>query len=68
MSDAGDVGLPAAFEARVADVIVTVVAVPLVFARNLQCELVRKVDTREEWHWSHACSLQAKCVGSNGIL
>jgi hypothetical protein len=33
--------------------------VPLVFGRNLQCELVRKVDTREECHWTHACTLQA---------
>jgi hypothetical protein len=29
---------------------------------------VRAVDSREECHWSHACSLQAKMLGSNGIL
>jgi hypothetical protein len=34
--------------------------VPSVFGRNLQCEVVRRVDTREECHWSHACSLQAE--------
>jgi hypothetical protein len=32
---------------------------PAVFERNLQCELVRKMDTRDECHWAHACSLQA---------
>jgi hypothetical protein len=37
---------------------------PSVFGRNLQCELVRKVDTREECHWSHACSLQASRRGN----
>jgi hypothetical protein len=31
-----------------------------VFGRNLQCELVIKVDTQEECHLSHACSLQAE--------
>jgi hypothetical protein len=41
---------------------------PSVFGRNLQCELVRKVDTREECHWSHACSLEASRRGTNGIL
>jgi hypothetical protein len=37
---------------------------PSVFGRKLQCELVRKVDTREECHWSHACSLQANMRGN----
>jgi hypothetical protein len=37
---------------------------PSVFGRNLQGELVRKVDTREECHWSHACSLQASRRGN----
>jgi hypothetical protein len=43
---------------------------PLVFGPNLQCELVRKVDAREECHWSHALQeLQAsRHMGSNGIL
>jgi hypothetical protein len=30
-----------------------------VFGRNLQRQPVRKVNTREECHWSHACSLLA---------
>jgi len=43
--------------------------VPSVFGRNLQCQPVRKVNTREECHWSHACkSFKRTCVGSNGIL
>jgi hypothetical protein len=37
---------------------------PSVFAHNLQCEPVRGVDTREECHWSHACSLQASRRGN----
>jgi hypothetical protein len=37
---------------------------PSVLGRNLQCELVRKVDTRDEYHWSHACSLQASRHGN----
>jgi hypothetical protein len=42
---------------------------PSVFGRNLQCQLVREVDTREECHWSHACKgFKRTCVGSNGIL
>ena len=32
-------------------------SVPSVFGRNLQCQPVRRVNTREECHWSHACSL-----------
>jgi hypothetical protein len=39
-----------------------VVHVPFAFSGStqfLQCELGRKVDSREECHWSHACSLQA---------
>jgi hypothetical protein len=39
------------------------VCAPSVFGRNLQCELVRKVDTREECHWSRACSRQANIRG-----
>ena len=35
-----------------------------VFGGNLQCEPVRKVDTREECHWSHACPLQASRRGN----
>jgi hypothetical protein len=31
---------------------------PLVFCRNLQCQPIRGVNTREECHWSHACLLQ----------
>jgi hypothetical protein len=31
---------------------------PSVFGRILQCQPVRGVNTREECHWSHACSLQ----------
>jgi hypothetical protein len=43
--------------------------VPSVFGRNLQCEPVRNVDTREECHWSHACSSFKRAgVGTNGIL
>jgi hypothetical protein len=42
---------------------------PSVFGRNLQCQLVRNVDTREERHRSHECSLQAEQrPGTNGIL
>jgi hypothetical protein len=26
---------------------------PFVFGRNLQCQLVRGVNTRDEYHWSH---------------
>jgi hypothetical protein len=37
--------------------------VPSVFERNLQCQPVRGVDTREECHWSHACSIQANMRG-----
>jgi hypothetical protein len=40
------------------------VPIPSVFGRNLQCELVREVDTREECHRSHACSLQANMRGN----
>jgi hypothetical protein len=43
--------------------------VPSVFGRNLQCEPVRGVDTREECHWSHACKRFKRArVGTNGIL
>jgi hypothetical protein len=41
---------------------------PSVFGRNLQCELVRKVNTPEECHWPHAISLGASRRGTNGIL
>jgi hypothetical protein len=37
---------------------------PSVFGRNLQCEPVRGVGTREEWHWSHACKSFKR---SNGV-
>jgi hypothetical protein len=30
------------------------VGAPSAFGRNLQCQPVRGVNTREEWHWSHA--------------
>jgi hypothetical protein len=30
-------------------------SVPSAFGRNLQCQPVRGVNTREECHWSHAC-------------
>jgi hypothetical protein len=40
-----------------------------VFGRSLQCEPVRKVETREEFHGSHACkSFTREGVGTNGIL
>ncbi len=44
--------------------------IPLVFGRNLQCEPVRGVDTREECHWSHAWQRfkRSKGVKLNGIL
>jgi hypothetical protein len=43
--------------------------VPLVFGRNLQCESVSGVDTREDCRWSHACkSFKRADVGSHGIL
>jgi hypothetical protein len=32
---------------------------PSVFGRNLQCQSVREVDTREEYHWPHACLFAA---------
>jgi hypothetical protein len=35
-------------------------AVPSVFGRNLQYELLRKEDARDECYWSHTCSLQAE--------
>jgi hypothetical protein len=38
---------------------------PSVFEHNLQCEPVRKVETREECHWSH---VKRAGVGTNGIL
>jgi hypothetical protein len=38
--------------------------VPFVFGRNLQCELVRGVNTREECHWSHAWQ---RFKRSNGV-
>jgi hypothetical protein len=43
---------------------------PSVFGRNLQCQPVRGVDTREECHWSHACKSfkRSKGVKLNGIL
>jgi hypothetical protein len=42
---------------------------PSAFRHNLQCQLVRRVNFREECHWSHACkSFKRICVGSNGIL
>jgi hypothetical protein len=42
---------------------------PSVFGRNLQCQPVRRVNIREECHWSHACkSFKRTCVGSNGII
>jgi hypothetical protein len=41
----------------------------IVFARSLSCEPVRKVGTREECHWSHACkSFKRAGAGTNGIL
>jgi hypothetical protein len=55
-------------------VVKAVADTPSVFGRNLQGELLRKVDTREEWHWSHACSLEPARlfkragVGTNGII
>jgi hypothetical protein len=36
---------------------------PSVFGRNLQSRPVRGADTREECHWSHACSLHANVRG-----
>jgi hypothetical protein len=42
---------------------------PSVFERNLQCQPVRAVDTREECHWSHACksfNRRSKGVKLNG--
>jgi hypothetical protein len=45
------------------------VAVPSVFERNLQCQPVRGVNTREECHWSHTCkSFKRAGVGTNCIL
>jgi hypothetical protein len=42
---------------------------PSVFGRNCQCQPVRGANTREEWHWSHACkSFKRAGVGTNGIL
>jgi hypothetical protein len=42
---------------------------PLVFGRNFQCQPVRGVHTREEWHWSQACKRFTRtCVGTNGML
>jgi hypothetical protein len=38
---------------------------PSVFRRNLQCQPVGGVDTREECYWSHACSLQAEQMCGN---
>jgi hypothetical protein len=32
-----------------------IVHAPSVFGRNLQCQPVRGVNTREECHWPHAC-------------
>ena len=37
---------------------------PSVFGGKLQCELVRKVEPRDECHSSHACSLQANMSGN----
>jgi hypothetical protein len=38
---------------------------PSVFGRNLQCKPIRGVNTRKEWHWSHACSsFKRACVGT----
>jgi hypothetical protein len=43
--------------------------VPLAFGRNLQCQPVRGVNTREECHWSHAWQRfkRSKGVKLNGI-
>jgi hypothetical protein len=48
---------------------------PSVFRRNLQCEPVKKVDAREECHWSHACQrfkrgkgVKRKGTLENGLL
>jgi hypothetical protein len=42
---------------------------PSVFGRKLQCQPVR-VNTREECHWSHACTSfkRSKGVGTNGTI
>jgi hypothetical protein len=37
---------------------------PSVFGRNSRREPIRKVDTREEWYWSHTSSLQASRRGN----
>jgi hypothetical protein len=43
--------------------------VPSVFGHNLQWQLVRGVNSREECHWSHACkSFKRAGMGTNGIL
>jgi hypothetical protein len=41
----------------------SILLVPSVFGRNLQCQPVKRVNTREKCHWSHACSLQANMRG-----
>jgi hypothetical protein len=43
---------------------------PSEIGRNLQCELVKGVNTREECHWSHAWQRfkRSKGVKLNGIL
>jgi hypothetical protein len=33
---------------------------PFVFGRNLECQTVRRVNSREECYWSHASSFQAE--------
>jgi hypothetical protein len=43
---------------------------PFVFGRNLPCQPVRGVNTREERHWSHAWQrfMRSKGVKLNDIL
>jgi hypothetical protein len=47
-------GLHAALIVRVQNQVQPPLLVTTVVGRNLQCELVRGVNTREGWHWSHA--------------
>jgi hypothetical protein len=47
----------------------TILEAPSVFGRNLRCQPVRGVNTRDECHWAHACkSFKRAGVEINGIL
>jgi hypothetical protein len=48
--------------------VVLAMVVPSVFGRNLQCQPARGVNTRVEWHRSHASSLEHMLASSEQMV